>query len=276
MLVYRGMDIGTDKPGQEERRRVRHDGIDLVTPDQPFSVGDYLEHAREVFLRAREGGRTVLVVGGTGLYVKCLTQGLDRLPSADGRIRAKAEEWMKQGGIERLQEELRGRDPSRFEALADKKNPRRLIRALELAEHGAGRMASWTELPAAPLAGIRMDAEDLRRRIETRVRRMYDGGLLAEVERLAGQYPRLSGTALQAIGYAEALSVLRKELALEEAMERTAARTRQLAKRQITWFRRQARVEWVDVGPGEDAAAVAEKVSNVWKTHGPTSIHIGI
>ena len=276
MLVYRGMDIGTDKPTEEDRRRVRHDGMDLVSPGEPFSVGGYIEHARGVFRRAAQAGRTLLVAGGTGLYVKCLTEGLDRLPAADAAIRSRAEALLEREGVEGLQRELRSRDPQRFEALSDPRNPRRLIRALELAGHSAARARSWPGVSAAPLAGLRMEPESLRRRIDARVRRMYEGGLLAEVEELAIRHPTLSRTALQAIGYGEAWAVRRKEISLEEAIERTASRTRQLAKRQMTWFRHQAHVEWVDVDPAEELESTAGKVFSVWKKHGPTAVHIGI
>lgn len=275
MLIYRGMDVGTDKPGAAERRRVHYGGIDLADPDESFSVGDYVVHARETLRRAAECGRTVLVVGGTGLYVKCLTEGLDRLPSADESLRTRAESLLEKEGVGALQRELRSRDPGRFERLADRKNPRRLVRALELAVHGADAQKSWSAVPPGPLAGLRMDAEDLRERIGARVRRMYESGLLEEARRLAAQYDTLSATALQAIGYAEAFAVLKDEMNVEEATVRTVTRTRQLAKRQMTWFRHQARVEWIEVGRGEGPASVAEKVFNVWRTYGPTPVNLG-
>jgi tRNA dimethylallyltransferase len=274
MLVYRGMDIGTDKPGSEARSRVRYWGIDLADPDESFSVGDYVAHAREVFQRAGRDGRPVLVVGGTGLYVKCLIEGLDRLPPGDDRVRKWAEELLEREGVEALQRELQGRDPGRYEALADPKNPRRLVRALELAMLGAGTRQSRPKSPSVPMAGLSRGPGDLRERIHARVRRMYGAGFLKEVEKLSARYPRLSRTALQAIGYSEGLAILRNEMTVEEAIEHTAIRTRQLAKRQATWFRHQASAEWIDVKPNDEPVAVAEKVSNVWKKHGPTPVNI--
>ena len=272
MPVYKGMDVGTAKPLRSERGRVRYWGLDLVSPDSAFSVGDYIASAETAFRTAAEAGHPLLVVGGTGLYVKCLTEGLAELPEADRSIRAAAEAVFAAQGIAGLQDVLRKNDSERFERLADKNNPRRLIRAIELAHIGTKNTRTWTAMPAVPLVGLRMESDILRQRIETRVEKMYSQGLLDEVGRLRRDYPQLSATALQAIGYAEALALLDKSLSLAEAMQRTAARTRQLAKRQMTWFRHQANVEWIDVGSDERIEDIAVKVTEKWKQHGPTPV----
>lgn len=274
MLVYRGMDIGTAKPSRREQEEVRYWGIDMVGPDQAFSTGDYVAYAREALARVREDGRHVLVVGGTGLYLKCLTEGLDTLPSADPGIRAEMEGLLEKQGVKGLQAALQKKDPDAYTHLQDKENPRRLIRALELAAHGVGRPGAWQGRPQIPLIGLRMDAKLLAERIQERVVHMYELGLLDEVSGLLERYGALSTTAAQAIGYREAIECLQGACGREEAMARTVTRTRQLAKRQMTWFRHQARVAWIDIEPGMADAALAQQVLEAWRTHGSTPIAI--
>jgi tRNA dimethylallyltransferase len=273
MLIYRGMDIGTDKPGERERREVHYSGIDLANPDQSFSVGDFMDHASLVFRVA--GEQPLVAVGGTGLYVKCLTEGLDPLPPADPELRRRAEAILEEGGVEALQEALKEKAPEAYLALADKQNPRRLVRAYELAEKGSPRPSSWPARKSPPIIGLEMKMDDLYKRIERRVHRMFDGGLVEEARGLRTQYPNLSKTALQAIGYAEAMACLDGTISLKEAIEKTTIRTRRLAKRQMTWFRHQAEVRWVDVKEGMTIEEVSEKVRALWEEYGPTHILVG-
>ncbi len=267
MLVYRGMDIGTDKPSAEQQREVRYWGINLADPSEPFSVGDYLQ--RTAGAVASAGERPLIVAGGTGLYIKCLLEGLADLPSASLAWRALAGEILKYGGVERLQEALRVMSPAHYAALADPLNPRRLIRAYELAGQGLPVPDSWEGRESPVIAGLRLPPEALHQRIERRVERMYEQGLLDEVRALKERFPQLSPTALQAIGYAEALAVLEGSLPVARAMDITRTRTRQLAKRQMTWFRRQARVHWIDVREGMTEEELAAEVRAAWQQLGP-------
>ncbi|HPG01248.1 MAG TPA: tRNA (adenosine(37)-N6)-dimethylallyltransferase MiaA [Kiritimatiellia bacterium] len=273
MLVYRGMDIGTAKPTAEERDGVSYGGLDLVDPSESFSVGRYVTVARSYLEEARQAGRATIVAGGTGLYVKCLTEGLAPLPEEDPVLRNRLEECLEARGVEGLQDELRRLDEARLRELKDPLNPRRLIRAIELAHHRADRRPAWAGRPDVPLVGLFMEPGMLAKRIEARVAQMYEHGLLDEAADLRERVA-LSKTALQAIGYAEAFSVLDGKLSVGEAMYHTAVRTRQLAKRQMTWFRRQARVEWVTVERGMRADDVAEAVSMLWRTYGATPVVI--
>ena len=274
MLVYRGMDIGTAKPSVGERARVAYHGLDLTTPDLPFSVWEYSRHAHGVLAEASAQGRKVIVAGGTGLYVKCLTHGLRAAPAPDPATRERWERVEREQGIGALQEALKARSPEVYESLRDKANVRRLLRALEVAGDGAkGLPATWAEAaPSAPLAGIRRTADDLKSRVESRVARMYAAGFIDEVEGILRQYPVLSETARQAIGYAEVMDCLAGRCSPAEARQRTVIRTRQLAKRQLTWFRHQAEVRWIDVPPGMDTAAIAERVMEHWDACGLTRI----
>ncbi len=273
MQVYRGMDIGTAKPAAGVLSRVRYDGLDLADPDAPFSVWAYRTAALEALRQAAEAGERVIVAGGSGLYVRSLTHGLDRLPGPSGESRGRWQAELAAGGVAALQERLRRLSPAWLAALDDPANPRRLVRALELAEAGAApperrRAAEGGGM----LVGLEVPPAELNSRIERRVREMYGAGLLDEVRALRERWGCLSPTAAQAIGYAEALQVLDGRCRVEEAMARTVVRTRQLAKRQRTWFRHQARVTWIDAGGGAGLETVAARVWEAWARHGWTDI----
>ena len=270
MLVYKDMDIGTAKPTAAERENVTYWGMDMVEPSDTCSVGAYLEHAARAFT----SGKPVLVVGGTGLYVKCLLEGLAALPPADPRLRNELEQLYREKGLETLQEKLKTSDPARYDRLKDKKNPRRLVRALELAALSAADGPSWKGPSNVPLVGLKMDSARLYDRIRQRVVRMYRDGLIEEVRRLKERYRLLSKTALQAIGYAEALAVLDGQYSQKEAVELTTIRTRRLAKRQMTWFRRQANVQWLEIEIDAPIEETAGKVKELWKRYGETPLSI--
>jgi tRNA dimethylallyltransferase len=291
MLVYSGMDVGTAKPSRAARSRVRYHGLDLVAPDCAFSLGRYLECVRLSLpdvappgargaAPAAGGNRPLpdgtLVVGGTGLYVKALLCGLAAAPPSNPSVRAYWNDVLDEQGVEALAAALRRKSPGLFENLRDHRNPRRLLRALELAESGSERPErTWPDQPAgARLVGLRRSRDDLNARIEERVQAMYAGGLPDEARALRQQYPALSETARQAIGYAEALDCLDGRCSTREAIERTVARTRQLAKRQRTWFAHQLDVQWIEVAPGDDAPRVAQQVLAAWSTYGPVPIRV--
>jgi tRNA dimethylallyltransferase len=256
MSIYCGMDIGTAKPPPNEQAAVSYYGIDCAAPTEAFSVGDWLNAVKPAF-----DGAVPVVAGGTGLYIKCLLQGLDDLPAADERLRAHAETMSRPD----LQAAAQAAAPDAYEALADKENPRRLIRLLE---HG-GISRRWKrDLP--PVIGLHVEREILHQRIAARVDAMYSGGLLDEARGL--MEPDLSATARHAIGYAEAFAVLRGELTEAQAKEKTVIRTRRLAKRQMTWFRHQLRVEWIDTARFPTPEELAEKIYTVWDKDGAVPV----
>ncbi len=272
MQVYRGMDIGTAKPSGAERTRVIHYGIDLTAPGVSFSVADWLAAAQAAFAAQAPG--TLLVVGGTGLYMRCLIEGLRGGAAPDPVARARWQAVFENSGVAGLQEALRARQPEALAALADAQNARRLIRALELTEGGAALPErAWPARSAhVPFVGLRMEAEALKTRIESRVRAMYDHGFVAEVEGLLAGAAPLSETARQAIGYAEAIALLAGQCTREEAVMRTVQRTRQYAKRQRTWFARQASVDWIDVAPDAPVEAIGKAVLARWAELGATAV----
>lgn len=260
MNIYRGMDIGTAKPSPAERAGVPTFGIDLADPSETFSVGNWLTAVRPAFFQPLE---TPIVTGGTGLYVKCLLQGLDDLPPADEELRARTEKMT----LAELQAEAQKAAPDAYERLADKNNPRRLVRVLET-KAGRNAVAWKNELPV--IVGLHVDRGILHKRIAARVEKMYADGLLDEAHGLIGL--ELSLTAQHAIGYAEAFAVLRGEMTEAEAKEKTIVRTRQLAKRQMTWFRHQLNVEWVDTAGFQSLEKIATEVSKAWKARGPVPL----
>lgn len=275
MLVYRGMDIGTAKPTAAERARVRYYGLDIAGPREQFSAGAYRLAIRQALRDEAAWDRQLIVAGGTGLYVKILTDGLSSRTPAQAAVREEAERRLAQEGVGALQAWLKQIDPQKCALLADPNNPRRLIRALEIALAGTTtpKPASWHPARTSPLIpGLMWSAPQLYDRIQRRVQAMFTGGLLEEVERLLQAGFDEAPTAGQAIGYREAKAYLRAQCTLEEAMAATVVRTRQLAKRQMTWFRHQCNVEWLGVDAGMTTAEIAEAVGRHWRQHGPTPL----
>jgi tRNA dimethylallyltransferase len=249
--VYRGMDVGTAKPGAAARRTVPHHLLDLVEPDEPFTVADWVTRARSLVAEIGGRGRLPLVVGGTGLYVAALVDGHDYASQAwspEGRARLADE--LDVGGLVPLVERLRRLDPTAA-ARIDLENPRRVVRALERAEAGGVGAAPRARPYLGPVALIGLDRPRavLYRRIDERTRWLFEaGGLLDEVRRLleAGHGPQLHP--MTGHGYREAARYLAGEWSLDEAIDVTARRTRQYAKRQLTWFRRDSRLTWLPAG----------------------------
>jgi tRNA dimethylallyltransferase len=270
MAIYRGMDLGTAKPDAAERALVPTYGVDLVDPDRPFSAGDYLAALRAAAPAIAAHRAPPIVVGGTGLYVKCLLEGLDAGPSDPAR-RAEAEAILRADGLAALQAAARALDPAQYDRLRDPENPRRVLRAYELLAAGHP-LPIPRDRPKPKIVGLRLPPADLRARIERRARQMFARGLVEEVRALRKNYPALSETARHAIGYKEAALVLDGALPEEEAIRRTALRTAQYAKRQLTWFRHQADVQWIDVAPNDSLERIAGRVRHLWSARGPAPL----
>lgn len=250
--VYRGMDIGTAKPTPLDRRAVPHHLLDLVDPDARFTVADWLDHARPTVPAVAARGRLPLVVGGTGLYVSALVDGFDIAAQPwSPEIRERLAAELETDGLASLAARLTRLDPQAARG-TDLHNPRRVLRALERAEAGGAGQAPRAEPYPGRLAllGIARPREVLYRRIDARVDALFAGGLLDEVSRLlaAGYDPQLAP--MTGHGYQEAARHLAGEWSLGQARQVTAQRTRQYAKRQISWFRRDPRIVWLDAGDG--------------------------
>ena len=272
MLVYTGMDLGTAKPSPDVRERIPYWGLDLVDPAQPFNVGVYRQRAWQALIEAERRAVSMLIVGGTGLYVKSLMAGLDVAVGVSETLRHQLQQLYESRGVAGLQHALRKESPEHLDALADPNNPRRLMRALELARQQVDPPQGWEERADGVIVGLRMERQAHRKRIHDRVLKMFQSGLLTEAEDLRKAFPKISNTAEKAIGYAEAWSCLDGDLTKEEAIRRTALRTCQYAKRQMTWFRNKLDVAWVDVKPDFDVGTTADQVIDLWEKNGSVSL----
>jgi len=243
--VYRRLDAGTDKPSLGDRALARHHLYDLVEPDQPFTLAHYLQSARAVLADIAARERPALIVGGTGLYVRALERGYAPPGVPPDPILRRHLEAMSVDELVRLLEE---RDPQAA-ARVDRRNPRRLVRAIEVATGGAQPERAGTgEVAQFPLVGLTMPRAELYRRIGSRAAAMWESGWVDEVRRLlaAGYSPHLP--ALSALGYPEVVAYLRGETGLEETLRRIQLAGHRLARRQNTWFKpNDPTIEWHDV-----------------------------
>ncbi len=249
--VYRHMDVGTSKPTLREQARARHHLLDLLDPDETFSLGRFLSLARSILGEIRDRGRVPFVVGGTGQYIWALREGWqvpEIQPDPEFR-RAKQQEVELHGSIA-LFRQLEELDPERAKKL-DPSNVRRVIRALEI-HHVKGVQASVLEgrslpLPKALMIGLTQERKSLYRSIDLRVDRMMADGFLEEVQGLAANEYMMGAGPLSSPGYRELGLHLADELDLDEAVQRTKFQTHRLARRQYTWFKpTDPRIQWLD------------------------------
>jgi tRNA dimethylallyltransferase len=260
--VYRGMDVGTAKPDAPARAAVPHHLLDLADPDEPFTVADWVERARRLVPEVAGRGRLPMLVGGTGLYVEALLEGHDYATQGwSPELRADLVRRLEAEGLPPLVADLEALDPAAA-ARIDRRNPRRVLRALErtIAGGGGAKPAATPYAGRVVLVGLSRPRDELYRRIDRRARGLFDSGLVEEVATLlaSGYGPDLRP--MTGHGYREAARLLAGEWTREEAVMVTATRTRQYAKRQLTWFRRDARIAWLPAGvrDGDDAELVDE------------------
>lgn len=265
MKVYRRMDIGTAKPSRQAREEVRHHLVDVVEPSESFSVGLFLERALAVIDDIRSRGKTVVAVGGTALYIKALLYGLFEGPGSDELIRAELKARVQREGTARLHEALQRIDPEAASRI-DSNDAKRIIRALEVYQLTGRPISSFqkqfdAEKPMHDwiILGLRRQKEEESRRMNARVKRMIEQGLVEEVRSLLAEERPLSRQARCAIGYAEIIEHLQGRMSLEDAIEEVKKNTRRLAKGQRTWFKTFKGVRWIDVGPEETAESVIER-----------------
>lgn len=257
--VYRGMDIGTAKPDAGARTAVRHHLLDLVAPSQPFTMADWVERARAIVPEVAARGALPLVVGGTGLYISALVDGLSPAGRPSAELRAQLNAELADEGLGALAARLTERDPAAA-ARTDLRNPRRVLRALERLAVGEGSGSASPYPGRLAMLGISRPREVLQQRIAERAGWMFANGLVDEVRGLiaAGYGPDLPP--LSGHGYREAARVATGEWNLAEAVAVTARHTAQYAKRQMTWFRRDRRIVWLAAGSGSaDATPLVER-----------------
>ena len=250
MQLYCGMDIGTAKLPPDQRRGIAHHQLDVLEVTQDASVAAYQTCARADVTAIRNRGSAVVIVGGSGLYLRGLLDEID-FPGTDAKVRAGWEARAAEQGPGMLHDELTRRDPEAA-ARIDRGNTRRIVRALEVIDL-TGRPFSANlpdhtyAIPALQL-GLDLPATELDVRIDTRAEQMFRTGLVAETEHLLARGLEEGRTAVRAVGYAQALALLRGELGEDEAIAQTALATRQLARRQRKWFRRDPRIAWLTPG----------------------------
>ena len=261
MQLYKGMDIGTAKLSIEERQGIKHHLIDVLSVKEEASVAQYQSDARSIIDQLLEQSIPAIVVGGTGLYIKSILDDLN-FPDTDPEVREKIAKQAEELGADVMHARLEKLDPAAAAAIP-KENVRRVVRALEVIEltgrpytANLPRVGS-TKYPQARQFGLVMERESLQERIDRRVERMWEEGLVREVRDLMAEGLLEGRTAQAALGYAQVIKFAQGLMTEEEAKEETKRATRQYARRQETWFSRDERITWIKKAP------VAELVERV-------------
>ena len=295
MKVYRRMNIGTAKPPEEARRRIKYHLIDIVEPSDSFSVGTFLDAALHAIEQIRSHNRPVVAVGGTALYIKALLYGLFEGPPSDEQIRTRLKAEAQAEGLDELHRRLKKIDPDAAERIHPN-DAKRIIRALEVhqitgrpisslqqqwpqgrggaaevgdrqssIEHRASSIEYRESKHNWTMIGLRREKNEENKRINARAKRMIDAGLVDEVKALLAEDRPLSKQARCAIGYAEIIEHLAGRMSLEEAVELIKKNTRRLAKGQRTWFKTFKNVNWLDIEAEEPAEKILDRAKTLLK-----------
>ncbi len=263
--VYRYMNIGTAKPTAQELQAVPHHFVDIKDPDEYYSAGQFGSEARTCVQEIFSRGRLPLIVGGSGLYIRGLLDGFFGAQIADAAIKARLKQEVAEGGLAALYQRLQQVDP----VLAARLQPtdqQRILRALEVFEITRKPLSGFLEREPQPAAfnydfvALDKPRELLYERIDARVERMLGQGFLHEVRQLQQRGYQRDLNALQTVGYREAFAHLQGELTLDEMVTTMKRKSRNYAKRQLTWFRSDSRVQWLQVAGGSDARTLAQKI----------------
>jgi len=271
MKVYRRMDIGTAKPSDAERAEVPHHCIDVVEPSESFSVARYVACADRAVADIAAAGDVVIAAGGTGLYVKALSEGLFEGPGADPDIRRRLRARAAAEGLAALHAALAKVDPAAA-ARIHPNDEKRVVRALEVYERTGTPITQLQEQwdrrrprHDCVFIGLRRGRDDTNRRINARVKRMMAAGLRDEVAALLAEPAGLGPQAAQALGYAEMIAHLRGRCGLEDAVERIKINTRRFARKQQTWLRHFRQTDWIDLAEDEPVEAAADRAMEYLK-----------
>ncbi len=257
LQIYRGLNIGTAKPTVEERRLVVHHLIDIREPEESFSAGECARQARAVISELGSRGISTILVGGSGLYLRALLEGMSEIPAVPARVREELRDRLETQGLDHLREQLRRVDPVTETRLASG-DTQRVLRALEVVEATGSPLSTWLARERrqdprieAKKIGLTLPRKLLYDRIRSRVESMLEAGWLLEVESLLDRGYSGAEPAFQAIGYRQLVRHLRGGVSLGEAMDDTIRATRRYAKRQLTWFRSDPAVVWFDASDPE-------------------------
>lgn len=270
MQVYRGFDIGTDKPSAELRQLVPHHLIDILEPDEQFSAADFARLATELIEKISEKGHLPVVVGGTGLYHKALVEGLFPGPGRDQTIRRKLRQEAEEKGLSHLYQKLKQIDPEYAQKITPQDRVR-LIRALEVYYLTGKPISEHFHQTASPLKnkgfllfqiGLKLERKELYRRIEERLDRMFVLGIVEEAKNLLARGVSPEATPFKGLGYRQVLRYLRGEISLDEAIDLAKLETRHYAKRQLTWFKKTPGIIWFEASDRENIEKyIKEKIS---------------
>lgn len=266
MQVYKGMDVGTSKPAKRLLDLIPHHLINIIEPSEEFSVARFRELAVKAIGDIISGGKTPLLVGGSGLYVKVLIDGIFEAPATDRELRERLQQEAEEFGVGLLYKRLQETDREAASGI-HANDLRRIIRALEVYEKAKApiselrrKTAGLSDKYDVKIFGLNMERAVLYRKIDERVDLMFAGGLVDEARGLVEG--RLSLTASQALGYKEVFGHIKGEYDLEEAKRLIKRNTRHFAKRQLTWFRRDKRIEWIMLYDNFDSGEIAR---GIWK-----------
>ncbi len=263
--VYQYLTIGTAKPTPDELKEVKHYFVDQILPDQHFSAGEFGIDGRKIIDKIIGQKKMPVIVGGTGLYIRSLVDGLFSGPGREEHLRENLEARLESEGVDVLLEELRRVDPEAAARMLPS-NQRRIIRALEVyyatgkpisQHHGEHEKKKFFN---PVFAGLQWERKKLYDRVNSRVERMLAAGFLDEVKGLVSRGYDDQYKSLQTVGYKEAFAFLRKDISYERMVELMKQNTRRFAKRQLTWFRRDARIRWFDIGEENEIPRIAEEV----------------
>jgi tRNA dimethylallyltransferase len=263
MQVYRGLDIGTAKPDADERKKIPHHLIDVADLTENFDAAKFVRLAEKAVAEISARGKIPIFSGGTGFYFAAYLSGLGEAPAADEKLRAELEALP----FEELLRELREKDLAAYEKM-DKQNPRRVIRAVEVirltGKKFSGQRAEWKSesenSKSEKIFVLAREQKDLHVRINLRVDEMFRRGLVSETRELLKHGLEQNKTAMQAIGYRQVVEHLRGERDLAATIELVKIKTRQFAKRQLTWFRRHGNCEWIELKPSDSLEIILPRL----------------
>ena len=271
MKVYKRMDIGTAKASKEKQQQLKYNLIDVVEPSESFSVGSYLDLTDKTIKRLKDQNKPVIAVGGTALYIKTLLFGLFEGPGKDENIRNQLKQRAKIEGSHALHAELTSVDPE----AADRIHPndkKRIIRALEVFQLTGQPISSFQQQFTKPtirdnwtIIGLTREKETESRRINARVKKMIELGLVDEVKSLLAEPKPLSKQAKAAIGYAEIIEYLNGQIPLDQAIEKIKKNTRHLAKHQRTWFKTFPNVNWINISEDTPLQKIIDRTEQIAK-----------
>ncbi len=268
-LFYRMMDVGTAKPSPEMRAELPYHLIDIVDPDKVYTCKRFEIEARKIIRDIARRGKVAVVVGGSGLYVRALTRGIFEGPQGDPQLREELANELQLRGIDYLWQKLVALDPEKASNI-DRHNPVRIVRALEVCMltgkpiSELEKKATPFELPALKI-GITMDRRSLYQAIEKRVDMMMQAGFVEEVKNLIQMGYQRSQVLRSTLGYRELISYLEGKMTLEEATQLIKRRTRNFAKRQMTWFRKETDIHWLDITDQHSLEAVSTLVCTMFQ-----------